>query len=86
MTTLTLARLAQEDLAALVRQIERDNVRLPEDVVQEIVARSDGMPLFLEEVTRAVLEAARADASCGKPVCRSRRNSIAQCLRHCTHR
>jgi class 3 adenylate cyclase/tetratricopeptide (TPR) repeat protein len=65
-TTLTLVRLALEDSAALVRQIERDNVPLPEDVVQEIVARSDGVPLFLEEVTRAVLEAARADASCGK--------------------
>jgi len=66
-TTLTLARLAQEDSAVLVRQIERDNAPLPDDVVQEIVARSDGVPLFLEEVTRAVLEAAGADAARGKP-------------------
>jgi len=35
---------------------------LPEDVVQEIVARSDGVPLFLEEVARAVLETADTDA------------------------
>jgi class 3 adenylate cyclase/predicted ATPase len=65
-TTLTLARLALEESTTLVRQIERDNVPLPDDVVQEIVARSDGVPLFLEEVTRAVLEAAGADASRGK--------------------
>ena len=45
-----------------MRQIERANAPLPEEVVQEIVARSDGVPLFLEEVTRAVLEAAETDA------------------------
>ena len=61
-TTLTLAPLAQKDSATLVRQIERDTMPLPDEVVQEIVARSDGVPLFLEEVTRAVLEAAGADA------------------------
>ena len=61
-TTLTLAPLAQNDSAKLVRQIERGTMPLPDDLVQEIVARSDGVPLFLEEVTRAVLEAAGADA------------------------
>lgn len=62
-TTLTLAPLARKDSAALVRQIQHDAVPLPDDVVQEIVARSDGVPLFLEEVTRAVLETADMDAS-----------------------
>ncbi len=66
-TTLTLARLARHDSAALVRQIERDGVPLPDDVVEEIVARSDGVPLFLEEVTRAVLEATGADTLRGEP-------------------
>jgi len=61
-TTLTLAPLTQKDSATLVRQIERNTIPLPDDVVEEIVARSDGVPLFLEEVTRAVLEAAGADA------------------------
>jgi class 3 adenylate cyclase/tetratricopeptide (TPR) repeat protein len=65
-TTLTLEPLAQKDSATLVRQIERDAMPLPDGVVQEIVARSDGVPLFLEEVTRAVLEAADADALCAK--------------------
>ncbi len=65
-TTLTLARLARGDSATLVRQIERDGVPLPDDVVEEIVARSDGVPLFLEEVTRAVLEATGADTLRGE--------------------
>jgi predicted ATPase len=61
-TTLPLERLAQKDSASLVRQIEHDAMLLPDDVVQEIVSRSDGVPLFLEEVTRTVLEAVGADA------------------------
>ena len=61
-TSLPLPRLAPEDSVALVRQIDRANAPLPEDVVQEIIARSDGVPLFLEQVTRAVLEAGDANA------------------------
>ncbi len=34
---------------------------LPEDVVADIVARCDGVPLFIEEVTRSVLESGGAD-------------------------
>jgi class 3 adenylate cyclase/tetratricopeptide (TPR) repeat protein len=63
---ISLPRLAPEQSVALVRQIERENARLPEDVVQEIIGRSDGVPLFLEEVTRAVLEAEDANALEGK--------------------
>lgn len=61
-TSLPLPRLAPEDSIALVRQIERANASLPDDVVQEIIARSDGVPLFLEEVTRSVLETEDANA------------------------
>jgi class 3 adenylate cyclase/tetratricopeptide (TPR) repeat protein len=60
-TTLTLARLARKDSATLVRQIKHDTMPLPDEIVREIVTRSDGVPLFLEEMTRAVLEAASAD-------------------------
>ena len=60
-TTLALERLAQKDSAALVRQIERGVIPLPDDIVQEILARADGVPLFLEELTRTVLEAAGSD-------------------------
>jgi tetratricopeptide (TPR) repeat protein len=61
-TSLPLPRLAPEDSIALVRQIEGTNAPLSEEVVQEIIARSDGVPLFLEQVTRAVLEAGDANA------------------------
>jgi class 3 adenylate cyclase/tetratricopeptide (TPR) repeat protein len=60
-TSLPLPRLAPDDSVALVRQIENTNAPLSEEVVQEIIARSDGVPLFLEQVTRAVLEAGEAN-------------------------
>jgi class 3 adenylate cyclase/tetratricopeptide (TPR) repeat protein len=61
-TSLPLPRLTPEDSVALVRQIGRTDAPLSEDVVQEIIDRSDGVPLFLEQVTRAVLEAKDANA------------------------
>jgi len=55
--TLTL-RAHPEDSATLVRQIDATPFA-SHDVVEAIVARSTALPLFLEMVTRAVLEAAR---------------------------
>ncbi|MBR0757094.1 AAA family ATPase [Bradyrhizobium jicamae] len=60
-TSLPLPRLSPEDSVTLVRQIERTNAPLSEGVVQEIIDRSDGVPLFLEQVTRAVLEVGDAN-------------------------
>ena len=34
--------------------------KLPSDVVAEIIERTDGVPLFVEELTKAVLEASEA--------------------------
>jgi DNA-binding winged helix-turn-helix (wHTH) protein/tetratricopeptide (TPR) repeat protein len=53
---LTLRRLAQRDCHALVEQIAGAN-ELADDLIDEIVARSDGVPLFAEELTKAVIEA-----------------------------
>ena len=36
---------------------------LPSDVIAEILARSDGIPLFVEEMTKAVLEAESEDTA-----------------------
>ena len=58
---LILPRLAPEESVALVRLIEHADAPLPDNVVEKIIARSDGVPLFLEEVTRAVFEAADAN-------------------------
>jgi len=56
-TTLTLNRLDQRESAALVQRIAGNNSALPAEAVDEIVARTDGVPLFLEELTKAVVEA-----------------------------
>jgi class 3 adenylate cyclase/predicted ATPase len=57
-TTLALSRLARREAAALVRQMHGNAAALPAEIVEEIVERTDGVPLFLEEVTKVVLEAA----------------------------
>jgi class 3 adenylate cyclase/predicted ATPase len=54
-TTVTLARLDRREGAALVQRVV-GNAALPSDVVQEIVERTDGVPLFVEELTKAVVE------------------------------
>ncbi|MDA9496221.1 adenylate/guanylate cyclase domain-containing protein [Bradyrhizobium sp. CCBAU 11357] len=55
-TMLSLSRLDRRDGAALVQQLIGEGT-LAGDVVSEIVERTDGVPLFLEELTKAVLEA-----------------------------
>jgi len=52
---LALNRLAERDVSALVRELA-GNALLDTEIVEEIVARTDGVPLFVEELTRAVLE------------------------------
>ena len=54
-TMLTLARLDRHDTATMVTNIV-GNAALPADIVEEIAQRSDGVPLFVEELTKAVLE------------------------------
>ena len=56
MTALALDRLGRREAAALVRRIAGD-AALPDELVAEIVERTDGVPLFVEELTKAVLEA-----------------------------
>jgi len=54
-TMLTLNRLDRHDRTALVEQIARGKA-LPNDVIDQIVDRTDGVPLFVEELTKSVLE------------------------------
>jgi tetratricopeptide (TPR) repeat protein len=54
-TMLTLARLDRRDTAAMVANVARNSV-LPPEIVEEIAERTDGVPLFVEELTKAVLE------------------------------
>jgi predicted ATPase len=54
-TMLTLNRLDRRDRTALVAQIAGGKI-LPDVVVAQIVERTDGVPLFVEELTKSVLE------------------------------
>ena len=55
-TSLTLNRLGEREAAAIIARLV-GNQALPADVMAEIVERTDGIPLFVEEMTKAVLEA-----------------------------
>jgi class 3 adenylate cyclase/predicted ATPase len=55
-TSLTLNRLGEREAAAIVARLA-GNKALPAGVLAEIVERTDGIPLFVEEMTKAVLEA-----------------------------
>ncbi len=52
---LTLSRLGRAQVAHMIEQVTRGKT-LPGDIVQQIVAKTDGVPLFVEELTKAVLE------------------------------
>ena len=55
-TVLPLNRLAQRDVDTMIDHVIRDR-SLPASIRQEIIERTDGIPLFVEEMTKAVLEA-----------------------------
>ena len=54
--SLALNRLGERETAAIIARLV-GNKELPADVMAEIVERTDGIPLFVEEMTKAVLEA-----------------------------
>ena len=55
-TALTLNRLGEREIAAIIDGVT-GNKPLPESIRQDIIERTDGVPLFVEEMTKAVLEA-----------------------------
>jgi class 3 adenylate cyclase/tetratricopeptide (TPR) repeat protein len=54
-SALALSRLGRREGAALVDRLVRDKP-LPGEVAAQIVAKTDGVPLFVEELTKTVLE------------------------------
>jgi class 3 adenylate cyclase/tetratricopeptide (TPR) repeat protein len=52
---INLDRLSRRERVVMVERLVGNRV-LPEPVLAEIVAKTDGIPLFLEELTKAVLE------------------------------
>lgn len=54
-TPIALTRLSRAQGASIVLRVSQDKP-LPGDLVTQIVDKTDGVPLFLEELTKAVLE------------------------------
>ena len=61
-TALTLNRLGERDIATMIDRVQ-GNRALPDSIRQDIIERTDGIPLFVEEMTKAVLEAEGEDAA-----------------------
>ena len=55
LTALTLNRLGQRQGAAIIERLTGGKT-LPEEVMAQILAKTDGVPLFVEELTKTVLE------------------------------
>jgi serine/threonine protein kinase/tetratricopeptide (TPR) repeat protein len=54
-TQLALSRLTDTEAMSLIDRLTGDG-EIPGDARQQILARTDGVPLFIEELTKAVLE------------------------------
>ena len=61
-TALTLNRLGEREIAALIDRVT-GNQSIPASIRHDIVERTDGIPLFVEEMTKAVLEAGDDEAA-----------------------
>jgi class 3 adenylate cyclase/ABC-type lipoprotein export system ATPase subunit len=54
-TQITCKQIGHEHCAALIRNVA-NRTKMDDALIREIVARSDGVPLFVEELTKAVLD------------------------------
>ena len=61
-TALTINRMGERDIAALIDRVAGITGLSP-NIRQDIIERTDGIPLFVEEMTKAVLEAENEGAT-----------------------
>ena len=61
-TAVTLNRLTRREVNAMIDRVA-GNKPMPANIRQDIIERSDGIPLFVEEMTKAVLEAESLSAA-----------------------
>jgi predicted ATPase len=55
LTQVTLTRLSSHHVEAMIQYVT-ERQPLPTEVVQHVIAKADGIPLFVEELTKAMLE------------------------------
>jgi class 3 adenylate cyclase/predicted ATPase len=61
-SAVTIGRLTRRDVDALINGVV-GNKRLPVNIRQDIIERTDGIPLFVEEMTKALLEVESEEAA-----------------------
>src|SRR5207249_4531387 len=61
---LTLSRLNKRQAREMVGRVA-PGAALRDDIVEAVVTRTDGVPLFVEELTKAVVEAEPGEAAAG---------------------
>src|SRR5215470_1361262 len=61
---LSLVGLDDTDIRSIIHEMSSDR-RLPSEVVAQIVGKTDGIPLFVEQLTKTVLESAIPAADAG---------------------
>jgi DNA-binding winged helix-turn-helix (wHTH) protein/tetratricopeptide (TPR) repeat protein len=64
-TLLTLTRLDRRDTTAMIANVARDS--LCREIVEDIAERTDGVPLFVEELTKAIVESGAQHSVSGVP-------------------
>jgi class 3 adenylate cyclase/tetratricopeptide (TPR) repeat protein len=60
--TLVLGRMPRQEALSIVREVGGSDM-LPPEVSEQILTKTEGVPLFLEEVTKAVVEGAFREGS-----------------------
>jgi class 3 adenylate cyclase/tetratricopeptide (TPR) repeat protein len=67
-TQLTLSRLGREHVAQMAERVA-GGTTLPAEMVEQLVGRTDGIPLFVEELTKLILESevVHEESACYEP-------------------
>src|SRR5262249_53449933 len=60
-TEMTLSHLSHTQVGQLVTGVT-DGKTFPQEVIQQIIEKTDGVPLFVEEITKALLESGQLKA------------------------
>ena len=75
-STVTLNRLGKREAEALARSVA-EGKEMPEEVLSHLLAHTDGVPLFVEELTKTVLESGLLNDVGGRYVLRGPLPSLA---------
>src|ERR1051326_4017440 len=65
-TTVPLSRLSRQEAITLVDDLARE--QLPDSIKEHILSHTDGVPLFIEELTKAVIESGASTHPSNLPV------------------